>query len=560
MATPRIEVQQDHIPHDSKNLNRRRVGVSVSVFVSTVLPLLLFLRRFPRFAPFAAFANDAFYYLTVARNSLHTSFYSFDGTYPTNGFHPVWQFLLYTAMRWNILKPADPMVTLHRLFIGNVLLLGVGFALLAAFCTRHLRRPWLAFPAVCPGFLWFAVALVAPVYLSNWSYLNGMETSVELVCLGLALLTFATGTRSSYRLPISMFFFGLTVLCRLDDVFFLLPILALIWRSRSRRPLHRSVLAGALPLAMIATYLVYNRISVGVLMPTSGSVKAGLSIVGNLHFFDQVILPKNWFLTPGPKWLFSEVFMRVFQMIVPAIICGIFLFRQRRFRFDLVEALCFGVILKALYNLVNVGLFNQGSWYYGASIFVANFVIALWLDRAALILRPLASGDAGFRPWAAAGAGIVFVSVCFNIYVHHMIASDTAQGQGGESIFDQRETLRAMVRHAGSDRFIEFDDGELSYVTGMPALSGLGLVLDPEAGRAMADGHFFDLATRRHYSLIMAAGIYRTTIDSVVESNRRGDINSLGLISVHEFDRYEIAPVSFDPACDVGLYRITPKR
>ena len=285
---------------------------------------------------------------------------------------------------------------------------------------------------------------------------------------------------------------------------------------------------------MIAAYLVYNRISVGVFMPTSGSVKAGLSIVGNLHFFDQVILPKNWFLTRGPTWLFSEVFMRVFQMIVPAIICGIFLFRRRRFRSDLVEALCFGVILKALYNLVNVGLFNQGSWYYGASIFVANFVIALWLDRAALTLRPLASGEAGFRPWAAAAAGIVFVSLCFNIYVHHLIASDTAQGQGRQSIFDQRETLRAMVRHAGSDRFIEFDDGELSYVTGMPALSGLGLVLDPEAGRAMADEHFFDLATRRHYSLIMAAGIYRTTIDSVVESNRRGDTSSLDLISAHE--------------------------
>ncbi|MEO6965645.1 MAG: hypothetical protein ABI076_07065, partial [Acidobacteriaceae bacterium] len=200
------------------------LGVATAAFVSTVLPLLLFLRRFPRLAPFAVDANDAFYYLTVARNSLHTSFYSFDGVHPTNGFHPVWQFLLYTAMRWNVLKPEDPGVTLHRLFIGNVLLLGVGFALLAAFAARTLRRPWLAFLAVCPGFLWFAVALSAPVYLANWSYLNGMETSVELVCLGVALLTFSTGSYSSVRFLLSMFFFGLTVLCRLDDVFFLVPI------------------------------------------------------------------------------------------------------------------------------------------------------------------------------------------------------------------------------------------------------------------------------------------------------------------------------------------------
>ena len=165
MATSRIEAQQDHTSHDTKKLNWWRVGVSISVFVSTVLPLLLFLRRFPRFAPFAAFANDAFYYLTVARNSLHTSFYSFDGTYPTNGFHPVWQLLFYTAMRWNVLKPADPMVTLHRLFIQKRAFARRRGFHASGLLTHHFHRTWLAFPAVCPGFLWFAVALVAPVYL-----------------------------------------------------------------------------------------------------------------------------------------------------------------------------------------------------------------------------------------------------------------------------------------------------------------------------------------------------------------------------------------------------------
>jgi hypothetical protein len=135
--------------------------IAAAVFAGTLLPLLLYLRRCSPFAETSVFQPDAFYYLTVARNSLHTSFYSFDGVHPTNGFHPVWQFLLYHAMRLNVLRPDNPFLTLHRLYIGNLLILSVACALLAAFCARHLHRRWFAFPTVCSGFLWFAVALTA---------------------------------------------------------------------------------------------------------------------------------------------------------------------------------------------------------------------------------------------------------------------------------------------------------------------------------------------------------------------------------------------------------------
>ena len=376
----------------TKTGNRRfgSIFVAVAAFAATVLPLFLFLKRFPRIAPLAVNAVDSFYYLTVARNSLRTSFYSFDGMYPTNGFHPVWQFLLYTAMRWNVLKPSDPFITLHRLYIGNVLLLGFGFGLLAAFCAQRLNRQWLAFAAICPGFLWFAVALSAPSYLSNWSYLNGMETSVELVCLGLALLSFSTDSRSSVRLPISMFCFGLMVLCRLDDVFFLLPVIALVWISRSRRPMYQTLISVVIPGAMIAAYLMYNRMTVGILMPTSGTVKAGLSVWSNWRLIEQIVFPIRWFIYGGMNW-FPEIFMRVYQMICPVFLCGAYVLQRHRDRLGLIEALCLGVVLKGLYNFTNVQLFHQGSWYYAASIFAANLVIALWLDRAAFLLRPMSA-------------------------------------------------------------------------------------------------------------------------------------------------------------------------
>src|ERR1035441_10706706 len=111
--------------------------VSAAVFAATLLPLLLFLRRCTPFAETSVFQPDAFYYLTVARNSLHTPFYSFDGVHPTNGFHPVWQYMLYHAMRLNLLRPDDPFLTLHRLYIGNLVILSIAWALLSAFSARH---------------------------------------------------------------------------------------------------------------------------------------------------------------------------------------------------------------------------------------------------------------------------------------------------------------------------------------------------------------------------------------------------------------------------------------
>src|ERR1035441_7033207 len=377
--------------------------VSAAVFAATLLPLLLYLRRCKPFAETSLFQPDAFYYLTVARNSLHTSFYSFDGVHPTNGFHPVWEFLLYHAMRLNLLRPDDPFITLHRLYVGNLLILSIAWALLATFAARHLHRKWLALPTVCPGFLWFVVALTAPFYLANWSYLNGMESSVELLFLGLALASFSMDRTAAFRLPLSMFFLGMMVLSRLDDVFLLLPVLLLVWKSHDEGPRRRVAVALALPIVMIAAYLVYNRISVGVFMPTSGSVKAGLGFSQNLYHTYHLVAPGRWsqLVVTGDAG-YSETFMRIFQMLGPMALCGIYLVRRGRSPWGLIEALCVGVLLKGAYNFINVRTFYQGSWYFGSSIFMANLVIALMWDRTVNLAHPVGRKASPLRPWIAA--------------------------------------------------------------------------------------------------------------------------------------------------------------
>jgi hypothetical protein len=513
--------------------------------------MLLYLRSRSLFAETSVFQPDAFYYLTIARNSLHTSFYSFDGVNPTNGFHPLWELLLYQAMRVNLLRPDNPFITLHRLYVGSLLILSTACALLAAYCTRHLHRKWLAFLTVCPGFLWFAVALTASQYLSNWSYLNGMESCVELLFLGLALTSFSVDRTAAFRLPLSMFFFGLMVLSRLDDVFLLLPVLILVWRSRRGVPRRRVIAAVALPIAMIAAYIIYNRISVGVFLPTSGFVKAGLSISENLMNALGLVIAERWSQGMMANANYSEVFMRIFQMLAPMFLCGIYLVRRDRARWGVIEALCVGVLLKGAYNFVNVRTFHQGSWYFGSSIFMANLVIALLWDRTLDLARAGGSKAPRLRPWVAALACGVLTTVCFNIYSNHLIL----HGEG--SLLTVGDTLRAMVQHEGSDRFIDMSDGELAYASGMQALSGQGLVLDPPAANALMHGHLFDIAAERNYHLMMASGLYKDQIDEFLQRRKPGDRKPIFTISGAEFDRFSVTSVAYDPMSDTRLYRIT---
>lgn len=534
------------------------LSVSAAVFAATLLPMLLYLRRCGSFAETSIFQPDTFYYLTVAENSPHTPFYSFDGIHPTNGFHPVWEYMLYHAMRSNLLRPDNPFITLHRLYLGNLVILSVACGLLAAFCVRHLHRKWLAFLTVCPGFLWFALALTAPYYLANWSFLNGMESSMELLFFGLALARFSADRTAVFRLPLSMFLFGMMVLSRLDDVFFLVPVLVLVWKSHGEGSRRRVLAAMALPILMIAAYIVYNRISVGVFMPTSGATKAGLAISDNLHNTLSLVIPGRWSQMVGGDFFYSEIFMRVFQMLAPMALCAFYLIRRDRYAWGLIEALCIGVLLKGAYNFVNVKTLHQGSWYFSSSVFVANLVIALFCDRTLSLAYPAAGKPSPLRPWIAAAALAVLTGVSFNIYANHFMAHGGGRWQ--HNMLTQSETLRKMVQDQGSDRFIEMNDGELAYSTGMQTMSGQGLVLDPPAARALAHGHFFDIASDRDYHLMMASGLYRDQIDEFLQRRKAGDHGPIYSISGDEFDRFDVAAVAYDPISETKLYRISRHR
>lgn len=490
-------------------------GLTGLVAVAAVLPAWLTWREQGLVAPFRFFAADAFYYLAVADRSQGRPFYTFDGLFPTNGFHPLWQWLLDGL--FTVLGGDRELEVLLPFVIGAVLV-ALGAALLATVVARATGQPALALLAAVPGFYFLLLPPIAPSYFAVWSFANGMES-------GPSILAFAwlahrlidprlQGEAPPLRCFVALGVAGTAVtLARLDDVFLLGSLLLLAWAtSRSpREALSRVLAVGLPPLLGIGAYLAYNLASVGVLLPVSGAAKAegpwalarnGYATLTTLAPFVDLFGRGN--ATWGPEaW-------RVLQMLVPAAAAGLHLLARGGWRIagwrnhlrEPLVLLALYVLAKAAYNFTLVPLWHQGQWYYPVSLLVFGWIVA---DGAARLLAR-AGPDA-----VAWGRSRVAFALCALLVLVQANAFADQKRSGGLGLTNYDlwrrgpEIDAALEARCPGCGVVEFDDGILSFVLDRPVMNGLGLMLDPEAAAARRAGRLLALAHARGFTLLATA-------------------------------------------------------
>ena len=222
-----------------------------------------------------ASVDDAFYYFQIAYHMAEGRFSTFDGGITrTNGYHPLWLFLI-TPFYWLF----DKTEALFAVKAFEVMLLAGGVALVAL-ATRVARLPWILLFAALP-------ALIAQPGL-----LHGMEAALGLFTLALLLLIVCLFARdpARWRWALAATVFALPwVRLEYAAIAFAVPaaLYLLEWRfsgasatgcasrSASARPWRSNAfppLAGA--CVGIVVYLAYNGIVFGGVVPVSGAVKA----------------------------------------------------------------------------------------------------------------------------------------------------------------------------------------------------------------------------------------------------------------------------------------------
>jgi hypothetical protein len=513
------------------------LGVTVLAFL---LPALWDLRSGPE-RPYGYLAADAFYYFTIATNWVRFGIPTFDQTHPTNGFHPLWQWLTalaeLTIEALGHTRFALPAVAV----IGSLLLLSAAIVLLGLARMKNGRvsplfalLPLGAWPlAISP--LWWAgreelpAKLLIPLFGTLWSFANGLESALLIAVFASVVWFYVKRPIDSRRRALGL---GLLLaalsLARLDHAVLALAIAGLpfayhlVRRDLSRARLAAWVLVGW--VALLAPYLAYNVATVGRAMPVSGAVKSTFPHVNasNLEVLQMLGEMET-----------RELMFRLGRhgsIIVPALL-SLFYFpfalrlgstlrrrapvlREGHDRFSEIMLLtATGIVALAVYDFAFVVGYQIGEWYAPISVlFVSLFVVQI-AERIAERWRMPAGRWLGWGLFLALNA--VGVVSFWNLH--------RVPVWGDEYATFCLSQAPKVVQHYGSDppKMISRDDGIVGFATGFPTTSGTRLAIDPQAVQADAEGRFERMLAERGVNRVTALHYVNARGLRVGERSRR---------------------------------------
>jgi hypothetical protein len=345
--------------------------------------MFLGVRRFvdPHPVYLASFYDDFFYYLVPAQNLVASGFTSFDGTTPTNGYHPLW-FCVITAAVW--LLGGKPLGVEFFVFVSILI------AALSLW-TFHAARRLLVTLKVpsSPATLLAALLSIGAYRLGR----GGMEVSLAIplsLVLINRLVALPLPLQSAQQLLTTGFLVSLLVLARLDAA--LLPAIYASLFLCSAKPIRTSIkklVTCALGAALIPAYLVSNKLFFG-LWGTSSALAKQLK-TDLLPRFDQTVLqelalhPQAWTEGPSIYWCFN------LSMLLPTYVALLVLaLRIVRHRLNFANhshlACCAALLFPPVFFLIQRAASGWLLWHWYLYPFVLSTTCALamaypWFQR-----------------------------------------------------------------------------------------------------------------------------------------------------------------------------------
>ena len=326
-----------------------------------------------------AFTDDSFFYFNIARHVAGGDGFTFDGIHATNGFQPLWLFILVPIFRWT-----------HETYLPLrcIILLQSGLLTFAGVLAWRILRPRIPVAAAAaipllliglPGarLLWCGMesALFLALLVITWRAWLRIEEKREATARDWQLCGWCC---------------ALLFLARLEGGAALIVALAMGALKVKRSPrLLPSLAALAAPPALVAcAYLAWNRIGFGTWLPISGKVK--MHWVGHQNIRDRLL---GTFDVPWPgrrvlAWIFGDPRLPAWVVIGCGLACLGSLVLAWRWRGPIARSLreagagfvvatCAGV---ALIDQVLIGPF-LGEWAFVSSYLLTAIAIGLAVTK-----------------------------------------------------------------------------------------------------------------------------------------------------------------------------------
>jgi hypothetical protein len=314
------------------------------------------------------FFDDAFYYLDIVKTGSPFNLTS-DGVSHTNGFHPLWLFVLFAVHYLSICTLNGPALSI----VSASLVLLLGYVVwYRVFASLH-DGPWAP--------VWFALLTIfyPAMFLMSMS---GMESALVMLALGFFFYKLyqylSAETGSAVDITIASILLFLT---RTDMILLIGGVLLYLVLSKGK-PWHWMKTPVIGTSIAVLVYLCWNKLMTGSFMQTSGQVYASIKWNEILSSPDVLssLWHELWFSIKTTVTYMSEWYGSILLFILP------FLFiiindKKKSIGFHLICAMAVGFVLVTLFS--SVLRLGPQPWYTPLSF--AVFLLALYrfltLDR-----------------------------------------------------------------------------------------------------------------------------------------------------------------------------------
>jgi len=509
------------------------VIVAVALAVLVLYPPLYGLQLSGLQTVFGYLAEDAFYYLTVAKNST-LGFVSFDREVRTNGFHPLWQYILIASFTG--LGGHDPQTELYLSFVLGALLTAIGIVATGMSVYLVTRSAFLPFMLV-PGPLYFifsiraggdAIATGITYTYSPWAFMNGMESPCSVMLGGIFLYLMTRMFLSTKQAPLGdgiteratapsekmMIVTGLVlallVAARLDDIFLLMStaLFFLLWGGQGRRRVLNLLLIVLPTVVVLGAYALYLQWTGQPWFVVSGMVKStsAAAFSGNMatilcdlfppihHLLRPAYKVEAWDLTAARSFaLFVPTAFAVWlaALIARAGIDGRDEFQEIKWLLPIVIY----ILCKGLYNLVNVRLGSQGYWYYVLPVLMTNYlsILVSW--------KLFSRWRVGSLPPERNSLVFLYIVIYLFVSANTIYSAGLGNRRLGELFKGSSEITASLKKIYPGIRLIDRTDEQYAYFLDIPAVSGLGYTLDYDGYVALKQGKLLDYFLRRGFTV-----------------------------------------------------------
>ena len=537
------------------------------LFSVLYVPLILWLRNKSVFVPFQFFTSDTFYYLSIARHSVNSLFYTSDGMFPTNGFHPLWGFLLTKLFSIPFFSSHLDM-QIYLTIILSLVFVTFGTIFFGMTIYHLTDNAAVSLLAAVPGYYYLIFASLVPNYNSTWAYINGMESPLSIFWFGLFLYLLVNKKllldQRLYMTVILSIVVTLIVFSRLDDVFLLIPfwILLFFFSEPRKKAVARLLIAIGIPVLSLIAYMVYNYSYTESAMPVSGLIKNGNWLLVNLAFFITTFFPIQ-LVNHDAIW--SETSMRSLQTAIPILTAALWLLFWRKNtklqdwqsipqdNYTIISALAVYMIIKGGYNFVLVYLMGQGHWYYSISIMLFNLMMGI------VIVVPLRNiSSQSQRIWISIAA-FLLVILMGNVFINNKIQSK--YNVGYYELWLQSEKVNSLLKETAPDiKLVEYDDGIIAYLLNLPVMNGFGFTLDKEAMQAQTEGHLLNLAYERGFRTIAVMSYVNFPDDFENDSDQiREQLRKMPGIGFEDLDQWDFGFLYRDDKSSMVLINYEPR-